>query len=973
MAKLMEYVRAYNFDVNDILIKDGINGTKKIFIEDVLKYIFNKLGDTTLGDGNKFAVAQAVGDSFDQLKADTERQLNELSSDMLESVNSGYVDEQGYLYLTHDGEVVVGPLGPFNGGGGGTGGNNNAVLTFQKASSSAWGSKTVSSGADCYVTVTWSSLEDEAPTGNGVLTIRVNNIVKKTMDVSQGNITLNLKDYISEANNKVKLVISDAYDNQRQLNYTVNIATLTLQSSFDASMPFPAGTDISYTYTPIGAVEKTVRFLVDGSVKGTQVVTASGRQQSYLISNLTHGRHRLEVYFTGEINGEAVQSNHLVYELIVVDENSHTPIIASTYSNKAATQYETVTIPYKVYTPDSLTSSVSFYVNNQLISNASVDRTEQEWSYRFDGTGNYTLSIVSGTARMDFPIAVAESDIDAKAETQDLVLYLTSTGRSNNESNPGVWEDTENSVSATMTGFNFVSDGWIKDKDGNTALRVGGDARVSIPYKPFQNDFRTTGKTIEIEFASRNVLNYDAVLISCWSGNRGFSITAQRAIMKSEQSEIFTDYKEDEHVRISFVTEKRNESRLLMIYINGIMSGVVRYPEDDDFSQQSPVNITIGSSESTTDIYNIRVYDNNLTRYQILDNWIADTQSITEMVRRYEHNNVYNTSKDDIDINKLPSDLPYMVLQAPALPAYKGNKLKCDGYYLDPVNDNMSFSFEGAQIDVQGTSSQYYPRKNYKIKFKNGFKMTKSGETISKYSIRADAIPVSTFCFKADVASSEGANNVELARLYNDACPYKTPGQKSTTGVRQGIDGFPIVIFWDNGESVSFVGKYNFNNDKGTEKVFGFVDGDESWEIRNNTGNRVLWKSNDYDGTAWLNDFEARFPDLDPPYTDPSQLRDFSTWLMSTDPDTATGNALPSPVTYTETIYPDEDSDVGQIVTRTYTNDTAEYRISKFKAEAGNYMELDSAFFYYLFTELFLMVDSRAKNAFPSFMGTEVN
>lgn len=149
----------------------------------------------------------------------------------------------------------------------------------------------------------------------------------------------------------------------------------------------------------------------------------------------------------------------------------------------------------------------------------------------------------------------------------------------------------------------------------------------------------------------------------------------------------------------------------------------------------------------------------------------------------------------------------------------------------------------------------------------------------------------------------------------------------------------------------------NFNLDKGTAESFGFVDPDESWEIRNNTGNRVIWKSADYSGDDWLNDFEARYPDTDPPYADPSQLAEFAAWIVTTDTTAATGDALASPVTYDEV---------------TYTNDTAEYRLAKFKNEASNYMEMQSALFYYLFTELFLMVDSRAKNAFPSFMGSEV-
>ena len=156
--------------------------------------------------------------------------------------------------------------------------------------------------------------------------------------------------------------------------------------------------------------------------------------------------------------------------------------------------------------------------------------------------------------------------------------------------------------------------------------------------------------------------------------------------------------------------------------------------------------------------------------------------------------------------------------------------------------------------------------------------------------------------------------------------------------------------------------KYNFNLDKGTAENFGFKSGDESWEILNNTSDRVIWKSADYSGSDWLNDFEARYPDTDPPYANPAQLKEFAEWVITTDTTKATDEELDEPVTY----------GTGEDAV-TYTTDSAEYRLAKFKAEAGDYMELNSALFYYLFTELFLMVDSRAKNAFPSFMGIEVN
>ena len=887
------------------------------------------------------SMANISGDMVDTQNVIREIQDDQTAMQLLigGKIDDAYV-EDGYLYMSSNNEVVVGPLGPFSGGGGGGGTGNNAVLTV--SNTSGWLSKSIASGAECVISLTWMSLEDELPTGNGTLKLTVNGLVKTTQDVAQGAVTVDIGKYLSTGANMVKVNVNDAYGNGRTINYSVSVVDVSVSSTFDVGIPYSG--PITYVYTPVGNVTKTMHFVVDGNQIGTAEVSASGRQQSYVIPAQSHGAHSLLVYFTAVVDGVEIKSNELYYELICTVAGEDAPIITSTYRGGTAEQYASIVIPYMVYNPVSMTSAITLSANGKQVAALTVDRTRQIWTYRADSVGALTLDIACGAVRKTIAVTVTESSMDIGAETQDLSLYLSSYGRSNNEATPGTWSYGD--IQAVFTGFNFASDGWRLDKDNNTVLRVAGDARLTIPYKAFAQDFRTGGKTIELEFATRDVMDYDAVVVSCMSGGRGIELTAQRALLQSEQSSISTQYKEDEHVRISFVVEKRAENRLIYCYINGVMSGTVQYPQDDDFAQTVPVDISIGSNDCTIDLYCIRVYDNDLTRFQLLDNWIADTQDVDTMLERYQHNNVFD-SYGSIVIAQLPKDLPYLVLEGAELPQYKGDKKTVSGYYVDPLHPERSFTFTGAQIDVQGTSSQYYARKNYKIKFKGGFIST-DGTSVQVYCIREDAIGTDTFTFKADVASSEGANNVELVRLYNDACPYKTPPQTADPKVRQGIDGFPIVMFWSNGSSTIFLGKYNFNNDKGTEEVYGFQAGDESWEVLNNTSSRVLWKSADFVNDAWLNDFEGRYPDGN---TDPAQLSALSVWLVSTDQEAATGATLETPATY------------GGVE---YTNDTAEYRLAKFKAELPEHIEVDSACFYYLFTELFLMVDSRAKNMFPT-------
>ena len=896
-------------------------------------------------------------EELEVLQGDIQDTVSGLQRNLANKVQGGYVEDNS-LYLVTDSS---GTLGPFSGmGGGGGGASTDSVMTMNNTT--GWTSTTIAEGSSCELRISWTSLEDNLPTGDGTLMVYVNNTVKANINVAQGNVSLDVSSYLSTGANTVKLTIMDSTGNSKSRSFTITVISLYLTSSFDWTV-IQTGT-INFAFIPYGSISKTVHFKVDGVEIGTTITTVSGRQLTYTIPAQTHGDHTLEVYMTASINGSTVSSDSLFYDVIWVTGSNTTPVIAVNDKTETISQFTTLSLPYLVYTPSSQTSELTISVNGTVVQSVTVDRTQQTFSYRFNNVGEQTITFRTGSVTKTLSITVTALDIDVHAETDGLLLYLSSASRSNNEANPAIW--IYENISCSFSGFNWKSNGWIEDDTGIVALRLSGGAQMTIPYCMFQDDFRATGRTIEIEFATRDVMDYDAEIISCMYGGRGLTVTPQSCRLSSEQSTIAMQYKEEEHVRVGFVVEKNSGFRRMYCYIDGIMSGVIQYAADDDFSQTNPVYISVGSSMATLDLYCIRVYENDLTSEQMKDNWIADTQDGALLVERYQRNNIYD-AYGSIILSQLPRDLPYMIIECPELPQYKGDKKTVSGRYVDPSNSSRSFTFEGCQADVQGTSSQYYARKNYKLKFKNGFNMTNSGNTVSTFQLTKDCIATNTFCMKADVASSEGANNVELVRLYCLACPYKTPAQEENPLVRQGIDGYPIVIFWYDtvNESTTFLGKYNFNNDKSTEEVFGFEDGDESWEIKNNTSDRVLWKSDDFTSTTtddsgkttydWLNDFEARFPDTDPAYENPAQLQEFSSWVVSTDPAQATNQALPTPVTYNGT---------------EYTADTADYRRAKFKAELGDYVELDSALFYYLFTELFLMVDSRAKNMFPSFIGT---
>ena len=168
-----------------------------------------------------------------------------------------------------------------------------------------------------------------------------------------------------------------------------------------------------------------------------------------------------------------------------------------------------------------------------------------------------------------------------------------------------------------------------------------------------------------------------------------------------------------------------------------------------------------------------------------------------------------------------------------------------------------------------------------------------------------------------------------MALFANSMYTEKVPPQEINSNIRTTIDGFNIALFHkeDASSPARFVGLYDFNNDKGTPETFGYSgDNCECWELCNNTSDRVLFKKSEYDSLDangnpdWLNDFEARYPEDNTDYTALKRLTD---WLVATKDDMTT-----------------------------------------FKAEFTQYFNTHYTLMYYLISEFFAMVDSRAKNLF---------
>ena len=603
----------------------------------------------------------------------------------------------GKLYLAQDG-VPLADTAVTLPAGGGSGGGSNTAITLKNLLDST--TLTTAVGGSVVLNFSFESSEDNS---GGTAYIYVGGNLKGTAPIVMGENSVDIGAYIGEGTNEVRLTCMDIYSNSKSLSYTVNAISLRITSTFDDTAIYSG--DISIRYIPYGAVEKTIHFVVD-DVDTTAIVSETGKQQTQVLPAMYHGTHLLKIYATATVGDSDIKSNELLFDILYVEDDATTPMIASAYSVESVTQGELINIPFIVYDPSNMETGITLTISqdNEVYSTSTrtVGRTRQVWSTRNYPVGRVVFTITYGNVIKSHTITVVENDIDVAVKETDLEFQLKAAGRSNTDNDRDVW--TSGDVTTTFECINWESTGWVNDEYGDTALRLSGDAKATINFMPFQTDARQTGRTIEMEFAIRDVNNREAVAISCLSGGIGFTVTADTAKLTSEQSEIDCKYTDEKKILVSFVIEPRSDYRLMSVYLNGVQSKITRYVENDNLQQTTPVNITVGSPYCSVDLYSIRSYNTALTKEEIRDNYIASIQDIGEQLAVYEDNNIYDDF-GNLSYSKLQPKIPSMIIIGD-LPTYKGDKKKVTIVYYDPQNPSLCFEAE-ATIDVQGTSSQW--------------------------------------------------------------------------------------------------------------------------------------------------------------------------------------------------------------------------------------------------------------------------
>lgn len=466
-------------------------------------------------------------------------------------------------------------------------------------------------------------------------------------------------------------------------------------------------------------------------------------------------------------------------------------------------------------------------MNNYSISCGEDDTRKTIRDIRFTVVAdpNRDMTIENGNLRLNF-VPTGRSNSEAAAKRKAWSYQIAGQ------------EEVKN---AQFDNFNWYNNGWYSDTTlSTTCLRVSNGATFHLPYETME--FGSTradqqSHTLEMQFKVSNIQkygnlitdvtryqgdgqyyqnylaqsvysNYDAYLQAILSAEEyenlvfdkvekviqienaiggiydnndgaitGIVLGAQDAFFSNGTDIVSVNYVEDDLVNLSFVYA--HELKLLYIYINGCITGVVKSSYDDTSFKITSGEFKLSSDICDIDLYKVRIYNTSLSVSQIVKNYAVDRKDVVTFDQNalaqinsilkesqiiYSEMISYNEQHEDeplmpyiifspIESNgeyRLPwrKDTPVSAsmefVNVPLDHAYASGKLeqyaRDDGLISqtetnpDKISEAIKTYYkhhcpsftttirsdakDAIELSVQGTSSQFYPRRNFKGKTK---------------------------------------------------------------------------------------------------------------------------------------------------------------------------------------------------------------------------------------------------------------
>ena len=859
----------------------------------------------------------------------------------------------------------------------------------------------------------------------GIATWKIAGRVIATNTAINGENEFDVTDYISVGTQKINLSIVDEAGSLVTKTWTVQKIDVRLESTFNDKLTYPIG-KISFDYTPYGAISKDIHFVLDDKEIGKITTASSGIPMAYELPVQEHGSHLLEVYMTAEINGNTIESNHIVKDIIWYDSTSSIPVISTVYQDFTARQYDATNIEYTVYDPTTESPTVEIAIDGNVVSTPTLDKATNIYSFKTDVVGKHTITITCGEAVKTLTANITKLDINITPVTAGLVFDFNPSGKSNNDVDR-VWSSDTVSM-AVSDNFDWVNGGYQYDENGDQYFCIKAGTSATIDYQLFADDAKKNGKEMKLVFKTTNVAKPDATFLSCMDNTTGtdhigIEMGVHEAFIYGQAGKLDLAYSEEDIIEFEFNINKSDTTGgnipMVMGYEDGVSTRPMVYDESYNFTQNTPKVISLGSSDCDLHIYRFKVYNTSLSDRGILNNFIADARNAEEMISRYDRNQIYDENQN-LDPDVLAEKCPWLRVYVVSAPYFTNNKSdKVPNTTIrqiykggDPILDN--WTCYDCSHSGQGTSSNNYGAAGRNLDFIMNksqiegvtpyFKLGDGTET-DKITLTRTSVPVAYLNAKVNIASSNNMTNAMLANRYNEFKPYSRPFVRDegvdTSFIKDTMEFYNCVIFIQE-----------TNEDLSTHREF--ADNDVHFYAIGNIGDskktdktRLTDMGDKYECCVEIMDVELPLSDFpaDTMYNAMGYKEDETThekkyiWAKNENLgilyEKINGEYVlteDTEVDLTKTYYVDilEHDDFSEDFTYgwryLYEGDDEEenaevfdyckqkwielYRFittstdGEFKAHIGDYVAIDSILYYYLFTTRYCMVDNRAKNLF---------